>query len=115
VSKKGFEQTIKNELENFAILNDSEELQEPIAQRTKRIKNARWISIDLIQPDPDQPRKKFDENSILQLGQSIKEHGILQPRGGDKGHPFYMILINSEKINILPHFGGAILSYYTCF
>jgi DNA-directed RNA polymerase subunit RPC12/RpoP len=28
------------------------------------------------------------------------------PRGGDKCHPFYIILIISEKINILQHYGG---------
>ena len=79
MSKKDFEQAIKNDLDNFNINDDSEELQQPLAERTKRIKNARWISIDLIRPDPDQPRKKFDDNSINQLAQSIREHGILQP------------------------------------
>ena len=77
--KKGFEQAIKSELEDFNIPIDSEETQETRVERTKRIKNARWISIDFIQPDPDQPRKRFDEKSIQQLAQSIKEHGILQP------------------------------------
>jgi ParB family transcriptional regulator, chromosome partitioning protein len=79
VSKKEFEQAIKNDLGDFNITDDSEELQQPAIERTKRIKNARWITIELIQPDLDQPRKKFDEDSIQQLAQSIKEHGILQP------------------------------------
>ena len=32
-----------------------------------------------IEPDRDQPRKEFDEESIAQLAASIAEHGLLQP------------------------------------
>lgn len=37
------------------------------------------IDIDLIKPNPLQPRKKFDESSIAELADSIQEYGILQP------------------------------------
>lgn len=37
------------------------------------------IDIDLIKPNPLQPRKKFNETSIAELADSIKEYGILQP------------------------------------
>ena len=37
------------------------------------------ISIDLIKPNPWQPRKTFNEQSLQELSASIKEHGILQP------------------------------------
>ncbi len=37
------------------------------------------IDIDLIKPNPMQPRLKFDEDSIKELANSIKEHGLLQP------------------------------------
>ena len=37
------------------------------------------IDIDLIKPNPLQPRKNFDESSIAELAASIKEYGILQP------------------------------------
>lgn len=37
------------------------------------------INVDLIKPNPLQPRKTFDENSLVELSHSIKEHGILQP------------------------------------
>lgn len=32
-----------------------------------------------IEPNPDQPRKHFDDNAIAELASSIKEFGILQP------------------------------------
>lgn len=46
---------------------------------TRRIKNARIIDIDKIKPDPDQPRKTFPQESLIELSNSIKEHGVLQP------------------------------------
>ncbi len=39
----------------------------------------REIKIQDIDPNIDQPRKDFDEESIEELVKSIKEHGILQP------------------------------------
>jgi ParB family transcriptional regulator, chromosome partitioning protein len=46
---------------------------------TKRLRNARLINITRIKPDPDQPRKTFDQESLNELADSIREHGILQP------------------------------------
>jgi len=37
------------------------------------------IDIDIIKPNPDQPRTIFDEKSLLELADSIKEHGVFQP------------------------------------
>ena len=32
-----------------------------------------------ISPDPEQPRKRFDETALAELASSILEHGVLQP------------------------------------
>ena len=37
------------------------------------------INIDLISPNPDQPRTEFDEEALNELATSIKELGIIQP------------------------------------
>jgi len=37
------------------------------------------ISIIDFRPDPNQPRKVFDEAALTELTESIKKHGILQP------------------------------------
>lgn len=49
----------------------------------------REMAIDKIHPRTDQPRKRFEEESLQELASSIKEHGILQPvlvRPVKKGH-----------------------------
>jgi ParB family transcriptional regulator, chromosome partitioning protein len=40
---------------------------------------AREVAIADISPDPDQPRRHFDEESLAELAESIVAHGILQP------------------------------------
>lgn len=37
------------------------------------------VDVDQIRPSPHQPRRKFDEQTIEELAQSMKETGILQP------------------------------------
>lgn len=37
------------------------------------------IKIDLIKPNPNQPRRTFDEDTLAELAASIKELGVVQP------------------------------------
>jgi ParB family chromosome partitioning protein len=37
------------------------------------------VSVELIQPNPRQPRDNFDAQELEQLAASIREHGIIQP------------------------------------
>ncbi|MBJ18856.1 MAG: chromosome partitioning protein ParB [Deltaproteobacteria bacterium] len=37
------------------------------------------LEIELIDPNPDQPRREFDPLSLEQLSRSIGQHGVLQP------------------------------------
>ena len=37
------------------------------------------VDIDKVEPNKQQPRKHFDEDSLLELSESIKQHGILTP------------------------------------
>lgn len=37
------------------------------------------VDINLIKPNKEQPRKNFDDEKLMELANSIKEHGIIQP------------------------------------
>ena len=37
------------------------------------------LPINKIEPNPDQPRNQFDEDSLQELADSIQQYGILQP------------------------------------
>ncbi|MDK2877734.1 MAG: ParB family transcriptional regulator, chromosome partitioning protein [Thermoanaerobacteraceae bacterium] len=45
----------------------------------KEQENVQDIKISEIKANKNQPRKKFDEEKIRELSDSIKEHGVLQP------------------------------------
>lgn len=49
------------------------------AQATAAGESARNIPIDLIQRNPNQPRRHFDEAELSELSDSIRAHGVLQP------------------------------------
>jgi len=55
------------------------------------------IKHDLIYPNPNQPRKHFDQGKLEELAQSIKESGLLEPiivvKRGDK----YMIIAGERR------------------
>lgn len=55
------------------------------------------ININLIKANGDQPRKSFDEEKILQLSESIKEHGIIQPIILKKGSNTYTIVAGERR------------------
>lgn len=68
---RGFDSLIPTEL--------MDESFDPTAAQDEQISELRHIKIDKIQPDPDQPRRTFDEAALEELTSSIKQHGILQP------------------------------------
>lgn len=37
------------------------------------------VKITMVEPNRDQPRKNFDEDALLELSESIKQFGLLQP------------------------------------
>lgn len=37
------------------------------------------VKISKVEPNREQPRKQFDEDSLLELAESIKQYGVLQP------------------------------------
>ena len=56
------------------------------------------IAIDLIKPNPDQPRINFDEAALEELATSIRELGIIQPltlRSAEAGT--YMIISGERR------------------
>ena len=62
---RGLESLVPQNFDQSFLLSESEKIQK--------------IEIGKIQPNADQPRKQFDEDTIATLSASIKRHGVLQP------------------------------------
>ena len=55
------------------------------------------VDIDSVFPNKSQPRQYFDEEKIEILGESIKEHGIIQPIIVRKEGKFYKIIAGERR------------------
>ncbi len=55
------------------------------------------IDINLIKSNKDQPRKHFDNEKLIELANSIKEHGIIQPIVVIKENQFYVIIAGERR------------------
>ncbi len=51
----------------------------PDAPLPEDIKGLTEVDIDLVRPNPNQPRKHFDEDALRELADSIKKHGMIMP------------------------------------
>lgn len=55
------------------------------------------VKISLIEPNREQPRKHFDEDGLLELAESIKQYGILQPLLVQKKKDYYEIIAGERR------------------
>lgn len=55
------------------------------------------LKLSEIEPNRDQPRKNFDEDSLSELAQSIKEHGLIQPIVVKKRSGCYEIVAGERR------------------
>ncbi len=55
------------------------------------------IDIRLIEPNKNQPRKKFDAESLKELAESIKIHGVIQPIIVNEHQNNHFIIIAGER------------------
>ncbi|MBO4569595.1 MAG: ParB/RepB/Spo0J family partition protein [Clostridia bacterium] len=76
------------------------EVKEKIVEKvvTKEVnRGADDISITLIDRNPNQPRKIFDDKSLNELAQSIKTHGVIQPIIVAKKGDRYVIIAGERR------------------
>lgn len=55
------------------------------------------IDIDKVYANPNQPRKTFDKDSLNELAESIKLHGLIQPIIVNKTNDGYMIIAGERR------------------
>ncbi len=68
--------------------------EEEQVQENDTIKN---LSLTEIEPNRDQPRKKFDQESLEELAESIKEFGLIQPIVVCKKDGYYSIVAGERR------------------
>lgn len=64
--------------------------------------NTSEVDIDKISPNKEQPRKLFDEDALLELSESIKQHGIIEPlvvsrKKDTRGKEYFQIVAGERR------------------
>ncbi len=68
-----------------------EKVEEPVLAGEKMVK------INMIEPNREQPRRNFEEDSLLELSESIKQFGVLQPLLVQKKGDYYEIIAGERR------------------
>ena len=55
------------------------------------------MKINMVEPNRDQPRKNFEEDALLELADSIKQFGVLQPLLVRKRKDYYEIIAGERR------------------
>lgn len=76
--------------------------EKPIAQKNQEetiesYKGEKVVKISKVEPNRDQPRKKFDEDALLELSESIKQYGVLQPLLVSDKKDYYEIIAGERR------------------
>ena len=55
------------------------------------------LKISEVEPNVNQPRKNFDDEKLIELADSIKEHGVIQPIIVSKKDNYYQIIAGERR------------------
>ena len=69
--------------------NETEELEDS--------KNLKTLKITEVDPNREQPRKNFNQESLEELSESIKEYGVIQPIVVSKEDGYYAIVAGERR------------------
>ncbi len=86
-------------LESLFNFYDNNESTENITVQKKKTteENVTELDIKKIYPNPNQPRKYFDEDALQELASSIKLHGVIQPLVVNKTENDNYMIIAGER------------------
>lgn len=71
--------TIKGVVEREVAVPTPEKKEAPAASNEVTMRETDEVSIELVEPNPNQPRTNFKKEELEELAESIKKNGLLQP------------------------------------
>lgn len=70
---------------------------EDIKENENVSRETSMLNINLIEPNSTQPRRRFDEDALVELADSIKLHGLIQPIVVQKKNDRYEIIAGERR------------------
>ena len=81
---------------NTSIVED-EKVVEKVVERVVEKKVETIVKLSQIEPNKSQPRKNFNEDSLMELSESIKQFGVIQPLIVQKRDDYYEIIAGERR------------------
>ena len=75
----------------------TDKVSKPVKPKSNHAADAVMIDINKVEPNREQPRKKFDEDALIELSESIKQYGVLQPLLVQKKDNYYEIIAGERR------------------
>lgn len=75
----------------------TDKVSKPVKPKSEHAADAVMMDIKKVEPNRDQPRKKFDEDALIELSESIKQFGILQPLLCQEREDYYEIIAGERR------------------
>lgn len=91
---KGLDALIPAGNKKTVVKKDSEPL---IIEKIVEKKGVETLKITEVEPNREQPRKNFDEDALLELADSIKQYGVIQPLIVQKKADHYEIIAGERR------------------
>lgn len=92
IPKQSIEKKATKETDGEPIKNEKEVVVKTVVKK-EEVK----LKITEVEPNRDQPRKRFDEDSLLELSESIRQFGVLQPLIVQKRDGYYEIIAGERR------------------
>ena len=86
---KGLDLLIPN---NTSIKTD-EKIEEKLTEKKAEV----FVKLSQVEPNKSQPRKNFNEDSLIELSESIKQFGVIQPLIVQKKDDYYEIIAGERR------------------
>lgn len=89
---KGIDSLIPNK-----VAKTTESVQVEAVAKNEKAVDGVLVNINKVEPNREQPRKNFDEDALLELSESIKQFGVLQPLLVQDKKDYYEIIAGERR------------------
>ena len=98
VKRNGLGKGLDSLIPNKTVKTTEKQANKTQKEKVKMEKSGETIvKITQVEPNSEQPRKDFDEDALLELADSIKQFGVLQPLLVQKKNDYYEIIAGERR------------------
>lgn len=80
-----------------SLIPNSVDVKATVQEKTKAETPDTFVDINKVEPNREQPRKNFDQDALLELAESIKQFGLIQPILVQDRDTYYEIVAGERR------------------